>query len=556
MNRSSRVLRPFYKHNAPASGFLIAKTAAKKTARRRTHVPYPPTRTFPPGFQPSSPQQSISSQKAGIFPFKTPAHSASTPFYLCSEVSTEFPWLIQAPVAPPICQINYLDLFSPHLQVQSSAHHRSHCISEFDPSKQVEMVYSNHHPRHSHSIPKPSSIPTRSAVLHSANQNSSRDPDPARAEANWVAFPPLPEAALHSFSSAVQFVSTTLKPLTEPSIAYPSGPLPNHLSRANNLLSSSSSRLNSLSASHGPASLNANGGLKRSRTTTTSTIPASMSRKRSKSDFGSTSYRPGSSQQLSHEINRNVISSGHTPGFGSSTSLTHLNAPRSTRHRSRTPDPHTPALLIRQKQRLSDVPNEVSARRNNSNSSPYPQYMSGAGRSSSSIRSSASVTSIGTLYPSRSRAHSQLNPITSESQEDVKQQGPVRKTYLGGVGVYLNNTPSDDENSQDEGDSPRGSSIRNSKAKPNLTINVDLCNDGSKSSKSSGNWYNRLLLSPLSSAGSSVYSFIVSSASPLVTPGDFEGLEDQVGPSEKELTASASDSKPGNAWKPSFRRHK
>ncbi|KAA1131842.1 hypothetical protein PGTUg99_030051 [Puccinia graminis f. sp. tritici] len=418
---------------------------------------------------------------------------------------------------------------------------------------------------------KPSSLPVGSVAAQSADQQPARKSHLARAEANWVAFPPLPEAALHPFSSAVQFVSTTLKPLTEPSIAYPSGPLPNHLSRANTLLSSSSSASSSSSSSalnhlHSASHLshgNSNGALKRSRTTTSSTHPTSISRKRSKSDFGSTSYRPaGSSQQPPiHPNIRPLVPSRKTQDFGSSSSLAHLNAPRSTRQRSRTPDPHTPALLIRQKQRLSEPARQASGPRKSSNSSPYPQYMSPAVRSSSSLKSSASVSSIGTLYPSRSRAHSQLNPIVSGVQDEDCPVGPVRRTYLGGVGVYLNN-PQDEEdpNSMDDedDDSPGGSPDGLQKTKPQLTINVGLCKNPSESAKSSANWYNRLLLSPLSSAGSSVYSFIMNGSSPLV-PSDHHpdhSLELEHSPAQEPLRPAPSDSITASSWKHSFRRQK
>ncbi|OAV98399.1 hypothetical protein PTTG_05561 [Puccinia triticina 1-1 BBBD Race 1] len=279
-----------------------------------------------------------------------------------------------------------------------------------------------------------------------------------------------------------------------------------------------------------------------------------MSRKRSKSDFGSSSHRPGSSDQPSHEKFRSVIPGGKTQGFGSSSSLAHLNAARSTRQRARTPDLHTPALLIRQKQRLAEASTDFLVRRNGSNSSPYPQYNNAAVRSSTSLKSSASVASIGTLYPSRSRAHSQLNTIPSEQQEEDHQLGPVRRTYLGGVGVYLNNSQDEDDHSQDEDESPQTSSVGHSRLKPNLTINVGLCKNGPELSKNTSNWYNRLLLSPLSSAGSSVYSFIMNSASPLVTsnsddPEEVHERDD--GASEKDSITKAAPSR-----KQSFRRHK
>ncbi|KAI9624536.1 hypothetical protein KEM48_008863, partial [Puccinia striiformis f. sp. tritici PST-130] len=192
MNRSSRVLRPFYKHNAPASGFLIAKTAAKKRlGAERTSLTRPRVHFLADSSHPHR-NKAYPHRRLGSFHLKpqpTPHRRLSTS--------------------------------APRYQLSSLGSSKLLSLLQF-----VEMVYSNHHPRHSHSIPKPSSIPTRSAVLHSANQNSSREPDPARAEANWVAFPPLPEAALHSFSSAVQFVSTTLKPLTEPRLPIHPAPCP------------------------------------------------------------------------------------------------------------------------------------------------------------------------------------------------------------------------------------------------------------------------------------------------------------------------------------------
>ncbi|KNZ44320.1 uncharacterized protein VP01_928g4 [Puccinia sorghi] len=407
----------------------------------------------------------------------------------------------------------------------------------------VEMVNNNQHPRHSYPISKQSSGPALAAAPQSANQSSSRKP--SRAEAQWVAFPQFPEVALQSFSSAVQFVSTTLKPLTEPSIAYPSGHLPNHLSRANSLLSSSS-RFNSFSASkHTASSLNSNGGLKRCRTTTASTVQTPMSRKRSKSDFGYTS----------HQHTDRVMSSAHSQAFGSSASLIRLNAPRSKRQHSRTPDSHTPASLIRQKQRLSEASAEISGGKRGSNASPYPQHVSAAVRSSSSLKSSASVTSLGTLYPSRPRAYSQLNTTPSQLQEEEHPLGPVRKTYLGGVGVYLNHDQDEGENSQDELDCPRPGSASSCKPKPNLTINVGLCQDGAESAKNAGSWFNRLLISPLSSAGSSVYSFLVNGASTsLAGTDDAENLHAH--DSEKELAATPSATKSGPSWRQPFRRHK
>jgi hypothetical protein len=179
--------------------------------------------------------------------------------------------------------------------------------------------------------------------------------------------------------------------------------------------------------------------------------------------------------------------------------------------------------------------------------------MRGAVRSSSSLKSSASVTSIGTLYPSRSRAHSQLNTIPSNFQEEEHQLGPVRKTYLGGVGVYLNHDQGEDENSEDEGESLRAGG---SQAKPNLTINVDLCKEGTELSKNTGNWYSRLLLSPLSSAGSSVYSFLVNTASPSLDEEEPPKCLEQNGVSEKALPTTALTPKPGTSWKQPFRRHK
>ncbi|MBW0523278.1 hypothetical protein O181_062993 [Austropuccinia psidii MF-1] len=318
-------------------------------------------------------------------------------------------------------------------------------------------------------------------------------------QSQWVTFPPLPGSTSNPFSSAVQFVSTTLRPLTEPSIAYASPTLSNQLK--NNLSSSCRSSKESIHYLVAPLSQSVNG-LKRSRTTASSSS-APLSRKRSKSDFDSMSYRSSQSLPIarptSMSASTSASSASRPKAFGSSTSLAQMDSSRSTSRQFYASYLDTPASSLRYKQLASCE----SSRQTSSTSLTRSGYTSG------SIKSATSVRSIHSLHPPKSRVQSPLRLTTTSMQPENSQVVPIRPTYLGGVGVYLNHHHDD----QDENQTPRGTRL-NHKPKPNLSIDLDLCNEPqTERSKGVGKWCNRLLLSPLSSASYSVYSFFTSTSS-------------------------------------------
>ncbi|EGG07779.1 uncharacterized protein MELLADRAFT_85461 [Melampsora larici-populina 98AG31] len=351
--------------------------------------------------------------------------------------------------------------------------------------------------------------------IGSSSQNKSQSaPSPSLKideQSQWVAFPPLPSPAKNSFSTAVQFVSTTFKPFADSSARH-SPPVTSTQNNRNVPAPVSRPPAISNSTLAHPSPL-----LKRVRTQTDPTHRTNLSRKRSKSDIGQSPSQPRKTDELSHlrsrypiienevfEKNSALFGSLNSRPFnsrqrayGSSASLaSNLTTAPSSRRRV---DVQNPGVLLRHRHRTltNTKPNEplcrqMSLRSVPSTTSPYTH--------SNSRPSSPDATSM--TRNGRQRAKTIGSVLAGDSKSKP------RSTYIGGMGEYLNK----------QGDvNVTGRVLQERRAvsrrieTPKLTIDVSLCSptlaQGPTSAPAQG-WYNRLILSPISSASSSVFSFL------------------------------------------------
>ncbi|KAI8459324.1 hypothetical protein BY996DRAFT_6410238 [Phakopsora pachyrhizi] len=335
-------------------------------------------------------------------------------------------------------------------------------------------------------------------------------------ESQYVAFPAIPESSrIHSFSSALNYVSTSLKPFKKPSISYPSAHLPGSSSAMGNGLKTAfgsspyrPTRPSSSSADSPmkPASID---GLKRSRTTTASTVQLAISRKRSKSDLDPEAYRSWSNSQIALHSIRQPGTPSHKPcSQGSSASLNYLGSPGAPAiKKPRHSNDITPASLIRHKHRTHGSFSSVSGTLTREIKMPNPPASP-----SSPMRCKNNLR----IDVHRTQSHRRTQSTEPETKNANNYGQPVRPTYLGGVGVYLNNYEEDEEEDED-GDCTIAlgkskflpSSESNQNSSSNINLSRELSNDG---------WYNRLVLSPISSASSSVFSFFTSGSSEQASP--------------------------------------
>ncbi|KAH9812485.1 hypothetical protein DFH28DRAFT_898678 [Melampsora americana] len=332
-----------------------------------------------------------------------------------------------------------------------------------------------------------------------------------QSQPQWVAFPPLPSPAKNSFSTAVQYVSTTFKPFSDSS-ARISTPVSSTQNNRNAL--AAAPRLPAISSttlSH-PSPL-----LKRVRTQTDATQRINLSRKRSKSDIGQSPSQPRKTDELPHlhsrypiienevfeknlalsaSLNSRPLFYSRQKSYGSSASLaSNLSTAPPSRRRV---DVQNPGVLLRQRHRTlaNFKPSEPLCRQMSLRSVPIPASPYTQSNSRPSTPEAASFTRQG-----RQRAK------TIGSVLSVDSASKPRSTYIGGMGEYLNK----------EEVKVTGRVLQERRAvsrrvrTPKLTIDVSLCapalEQGPTSAPAQG-WYNRLILSPISSASSSVFSFL------------------------------------------------
>lgn len=330
-------------------------------------------------------------------------------------------------------------------------------------------------------------------------------------QSQWVAFPPLPSPAKNSFSTAVQFVSTTFKPFSDSS-ARNSTPVTS--ARNNRNAPASAPRLPAISSSalSHPSPL-----LKRGRTQTDSHQHTYLSRKRSKSDIGQSPSQPRKNDELPHLHSRYPIIENEVFEKNSALSSSLNSRPLTSRQRAygssaslasnlttappsrRRVDVQNPGILLRHRHRTltNSKPNELLCRQMSLRSVPSSAAPYTYSNSRPSSPGAASITRNG-----RQRAKT----IGSVLSADPKSK--PRSTYIGGMGEYLNK----------QGEvKVTGRVLQERRAvsrrieSPKLTIDVSLCTPTLKQGPTSApaqGWYNRLILSPISSASSSVFSFL------------------------------------------------